>query len=92
MQIPYCAISWALAVVFLIMGHMHLQAVGPSFSTKMVTLSFFIKLQKKLAFSISAQNFKTVNHPKGYDQMASICFLVFQHSSSCFCDLTVALG
>ena len=82
MQIPDCAISWGLAVVFLIMGHMHLQAVGPSFSTKMVTLSFFIKLQGKLAFNISAQNRKTVvNHRKGYDQMASICVLVFQHSS-----------
>lgn len=68
MQIPDCAISWTLAVVFLIMGHMHLQAVSPSFSTKMVTLSFFIKLQGKLAFNISAQNCKTVNHPKGYDQ------------------------
>jgi len=73
-QIPDYAISWALAVVFLIMGHMHLQAVSLSFSNKMVTLSFFIKLQGKLAFNISAQNCKTVHHPKGYDQMASICF------------------
>ena len=80
-QIPDCAISWALAVVFLIVGHMRLQAVSPSFSTKIFTLSFLLKLQGKLAFNISAQNFKTANHPKGYDQMASICFLVFQHSS-----------
>jgi hypothetical protein len=48
-QIPDCAISWALAIVFLIMGHMHMQAVSPSFSTHMVTVPSLIKLQGKMA-------------------------------------------
>jgi hypothetical protein len=69
---------------------MHMQAVSPSFSTCMVTLPSLIKLQGKLAqadlqvffLNISAQNCKTVIHPKRYDQMASTCFLVFQHPSS----------
>jgi hypothetical protein len=59
-QIPECAISWALAIVFLTSGHMHLQAVSPSFSTRVVTPSSLIRWKGKLS-QAALQVFKSMN-------------------------------